>query len=59
MEIKRVPKDKKIILTVARHLRELYSNYKPTDKFSYSILLDKKNKSIGLKIRRLKGGEKR
>ena len=55
---KRVPNNKKVILCIAGYLREMYSNYKPEDKFSYSISLNKKTKTIGLKIKSLKGGKK-
>jgi len=55
---KRVPNNKKVILCIAGYLGAMYSNYKPEDNFSYSILLDKKKKTIGLKINRLKGGLK-
>ena len=56
---KKVPQNKKVILCIANHLMKLFEDYEPTQDFSYQVLLDKKNKTIGLKINRLKGGKKK
>jgi len=56
---KRVPRDKKIILSIASYLMKLFEDYEPKQEFLYDILLDKKNKTIGLKIMRCKEVKKK
>ena len=50
--MKEIRSDKKIFLNIARHLQQMYSDYDFMQKFFYSLIVDKKNKIIKLKIKR-------